>query len=93
MRVIKPIKDFGIYHFGTFGKTEISSDVADYKNISMKPFGDCIVAAKFLEQFIENHSSWAHLDIAGLAFGMFLMPKKKLQLVTGRIINRIFGKL
>ncbi|GGP06019.1 hypothetical protein GCM10010992_24570 [Cloacibacterium rupense] len=58
-------------------KDEISSDVADYKNISMKPFGDCIVAAKFLEQFIENHPSWAHLDIAGVAFGNVSYAKEK----------------
>lgn len=58
-------------------KDEISSDVADFKNISMKPFGDCIVAAKFLEQFIENHSSWAHLDIAGVAFGNVSYAKEK----------------
>ncbi|MFC5872533.1 leucyl aminopeptidase [Chryseobacterium arachidis] len=50
-------------------KDDIQSDVADLKNISMKPIGDCIVAAKFLEQFIENHPKWAHLDIAGVAFG------------------------
>ena len=43
----------------------------------MKPFGDCIVAAKFLEQFIENHSSWAHLDIAGVAFGNVSYAKEK----------------
>ena len=51
--------------------------MADFKNISMKPFGDCIVAAKFLEQFIENHSSWAHLDIAGVAFGNVSYAKEK----------------
>ena len=58
-------------------KDEISSDVADFKNISMKPFGDCIVAAKFLEQFIENHPNWAHLDIAGVAFGNVSYAKEK----------------
>ncbi|WP_223600835.1 M17 family metallopeptidase [Chryseobacterium sp. GVT01B] len=50
-------------------KDDIQSDVADMKNISLKPVGDCIIAAKFLEQFTENHSAWAHLDIAGVAFG------------------------
>ncbi|EJL70442.1 M17 family metallopeptidase [Chryseobacterium populi] len=50
-------------------KEDIQSDVADLKNISMKPIGDCIIAAKFLEQFIEDHPKWAHLDIAGVAFG------------------------
>jgi len=58
-------------------KDDIQSDVADLKNISMKPIGDCIVAAKFLEQFIENHPIWAHLDIAGVAFGSVGYAKEK----------------
>lgn len=56
---------------------DIQSDVADLKNISMKPIGDCIVAAKFLEHFIENHPKWAHLDIAGVAFGSTGYAKEK----------------
>ncbi|WP_144282404.1 leucyl aminopeptidase family protein [Chryseobacterium echinoideorum] len=56
---------------------DFKSDVADFKNISMKPIGDCIVAAKFLEQFIENHPNWAHLDIAGVAFGNVEYSKEK----------------
>lgn len=56
---------------------DIRSDVADLKNISLKPVGDCIVAAKFLENFIENHPSWAHLDIAGVAFGNVRYAKEK----------------
>lgn len=58
-------------------RDEITSDVADFKNISQKPFGDCIVAAKFLEQFIEDHPNWAHLDIAGVAFGNVNYAKDK----------------
>ena len=58
-------------------KDDFTSDVADFKNISMKPFGDCIVAAKFLEQFIEGHQNWAHLDIAGVAFGNVGYAKDK----------------
>ncbi|MCQ4140933.1 leucyl aminopeptidase family protein [Chryseobacterium sp. EO14] len=58
-------------------KDDIQSDVADIKNISMKPIGDCIIAAKFLEQFIENHPKWAHLDIAGVAFGNVVYAKEK----------------
>lgn len=58
-------------------KDDFSSDVADYKNISHKPYGDCIVAAKFLEQFINNHPNWAHLDIAGVAFGNVNYAKEK----------------
>ena len=56
---------------------EIKSDVADLRNISMKPIGDCIVAAKFLENFINDHPSWAHLDIAGVAFGSVNYSKEK----------------
>ncbi|MBL1220804.1 leucyl aminopeptidase family protein [Chryseobacterium sp. L7] len=58
-------------------KDDIQSDVADLKNISMKPIGDCIIAAKFLEQFIESHPKWAHLDIAGVAFGSTGYAKEK----------------
>ncbi len=58
-------------------KEDFKSDVADFKNISSKPFGDCIVAGKFLEQFIENHPNWAHLDIAGVAFGNVNYTKEK----------------
>ncbi|MFC6268521.1 leucyl aminopeptidase family protein [Frigoriflavimonas asaccharolytica] len=58
-------------------KEDISSDVADFKNISLKPIGDCIIAGKFLEQFIEGHTNWAHLDIAGVAFGNVNYAKEK----------------
>lgn len=58
-------------------KDDFVSDVADFKNISSKPFGDCIVAGKFLEQFIEGHPNWAHLDIAGVAFGNVPYMKEK----------------
>lgn len=58
-------------------KDDFQSDVADFKNISSKPFGDCIVAGKFLEQFIEGHPNWAHLDIAGTAFGTVPYMKEK----------------
>ncbi|WP_294247958.1 M17 family metallopeptidase [uncultured Chryseobacterium sp.] len=58
-------------------KDDIRSDVADFKNISMKPVGDCIIAAKFLEQFIEGHPRWAHLDIAGMAFANVGYAKEK----------------
>lgn len=50
-------------------KKEIQSDVADVKNSSGTPLAGAIVAAKFLEVFIEKHPAWAHLDIAGTAFG------------------------
>ena len=50
-------------------KDEISSDIADLKNYHGKPLAGAIVAAKFLEVFVDEHACWAHLDIAGTAFG------------------------
>lgn len=74
-------------------KDDFKSDVADFKNISMKPIGDCIIAAKFLEEFIGGHPNWAHLDIAGVAFGNVGYAKDKaatgygVQLLTDLIEN------
>lgn len=48
---------------------DMKSDVADIKNFSGKPVAGAISAAKFLEFFTDAHPSWAHLDIAGVAFG------------------------
>ncbi|OPC40808.1 leucyl aminopeptidase family protein [Elizabethkingia miricola] len=56
---------------------EIKSDVANLKNISLKPVGDCIVAATFLKHFINDHPKWAHLDIAAMCFGNVIYAKEK----------------
>ncbi|HEY1053819.1 MAG TPA: leucyl aminopeptidase, partial [Emticicia sp.] len=50
-------------------KDMMKSDIADIKNLSSLPIAGAITAAKFLELFIDGHSNWAHLDIAGMAFG------------------------
>ncbi len=48
---------------------EMKSDIADIKNLSTRPMAGAITAAKFLQFFTHDHPSWAHLDIAGMAFG------------------------
>ncbi|MCC6463193.1 MAG: leucyl aminopeptidase family protein [Saprospiraceae bacterium] len=48
---------------------DLKSDVADIRNFSGKPMAEAITAAKFIEQFTDGHPAWAHLDIAGMAFG------------------------
>lgn len=58
-------------------KGDIDSEIADVKNYSGKPVAGAISAAKFLEFFTENHKSWAHLDIAGVAFGDSEFAKTK----------------
>lgn len=50
-------------------KEDITSDIADVRNYSGKPMAGAISATKFLEVFTEAHQKWAHLDIAGTAFG------------------------
>lgn len=50
-------------------ESDIKSDVADVRNYSGRPLAGAIGAAKFLEVFTDEHPNWAHLDIAGTAFG------------------------
>ncbi len=60
---------------------DIQSDIADVKNFSGKPVAGAISAAKFLEFFVEDHPKWAHIDIAGVAFGN--TPYGKMKSATG----------
>lgn len=60
-----------------FYKSDIESDIADVKNYSGKPVAGAISAAKFLEFFTENHTAWAHIDIAGVAYGDDEFAKSK----------------
>lgn len=48
--------------------SQIRSDMADVKNYGGKPAG-AITAAKMIEKFTDKHPAWAHIDIAGTAFG------------------------
>ncbi|RZK11574.1 MAG: leucyl aminopeptidase family protein [Flavobacterium sp.] len=50
-------------------KSDIESEIADVRNYSGKPVAGAISAAKFLEYFTDEHKAWAHLDVAGVAFG------------------------
>ncbi len=56
---------------------DISSDIADVRNYSGKPIAGAITAAKFLEYFTDKHEAWAHLDVAGVAFGDSEFAKSK----------------
>lgn len=49
--------------------SDLKSDIADLRNYTGKPMAESISAAKFLEHFTAEHPVWAHLDIAGTAFG------------------------
>jgi leucyl aminopeptidase len=49
-------------------REHIRSDVADIKNTGIR-YGGAITAALFLREFVRPGLRWAHLDIAGPAFG------------------------
>jgi leucyl aminopeptidase len=49
-------------------KDSLKSTIADVKNITSSRYGGAITAALFLQEFVSNTTSWAHLDIAGPAF-------------------------
>ncbi|HEV8199496.1 MAG TPA: leucyl aminopeptidase [Candidatus Polarisedimenticolia bacterium] len=49
-------------------REHIKSDVADIKNTGIR-WGGAITAALFLQEFVREGLPWAHLDIAGPAFG------------------------
>jgi leucyl aminopeptidase len=57
--------------------SDIESDIADVKNYHGKPHAGAINGAKFLEFFTQKHTAWAHLDIAGVAFGDGEFAKSK----------------
>ncbi len=73
--------------------SDIESEIADVRNYSGKPLAGAITAAKFLQHFTQDHKSWAHLDIAGVAFGDDEFAKSKhataygVQLLTKFIEN------
>jgi len=46
----------------------IKSKVADVRNIAGTRYGGSITAALFLQSFVPDTISWAHMDIAGPAF-------------------------
>ena len=50
-------------------RKQVESDVADVRNLGKKDrWGGACTAASFLEHFIDEGRSWAHMDIAGTAW-------------------------
>jgi len=62
-------------------KKDLDSDVADLKNFSGRRVAGAISAALFLQRFTHEHPCWAHLDIAGVAFGQ--RPDTSMRAATG----------
>ena len=49
-------------------REHIRSDIADVKNTGIR-WGGALTAGLFLQEFVKPGTPWAHLDIAGPAFG------------------------
>jgi leucyl aminopeptidase len=54
---------------------QLDSDTADLKNIGGRP-GGAITAAAFLSEFVAD-TAWAHLDVAGTAYGDGKLPYQR----------------
>lgn len=55
-------------------REEMSSHIADLRNIGKTRFAGTATAAAFLENFITEGIEWAHLDIAGVASDQSHLP-------------------
>ena len=53
---------------GGFYDKQIDSEIADVRNTGKTRDGGSITAGQFLQRFINNHTKWAHIDIAATAF-------------------------
>jgi len=47
----------------------LRSEIADMRNVSAGRGAGSITAAQFLQRFVQNNLPWAHIDIAGMAWG------------------------
>ncbi len=68
--------------------SHLHSDVADVSNLSQSPTAGSITAAKFLQVFTAEHSSWAHVDMPGQSFGD--SPFSKMKSATGYGVQLLF---
>lgn len=56
-------------------RKQLDSETADLKNVGGRP-GGAITAAAFLQEFVGD-ARWAHLDIAGTAYGEGKLPYQR----------------
>lgn len=74
-------------------REDIKSPVADLKNIGSKPFAGSSKAAAFLEAFIKDDVTWAHLDIAGIATAQGHLPYCPSKGASGLIVRSVVDYL
>jgi leucyl aminopeptidase len=74
-------------------RNEIKSHIADIKNIGAGRFAGTAVAAAFLEEFIKNNISYAHLDIAGVCDSQSHLPYCDAKGASGLMVRTLFNVL
>ena len=72
---------------------DMKSNIADLKNIGGSRFGGTAKAAAFLENFINDDISWAHLDIAGIGDSQGHLPYCPKKGASGLIIRTLVDYL
>ena len=72
---------------------DMKSNIADLKNIGGSRFGGTAKAAAFLENFIKDDISWAHLDIAGIGDSQGHLPYCPKKGASGLIIRTLVDYL
>ncbi len=70
-------------------KNDMKSNIADLKNIGGSRWGGTAKAAAFLENFVGEGISWAHLDIAGCGDSQGHLPYCPKKGASGTIIRTL----
>ncbi|MCO4794644.1 MAG: leucyl aminopeptidase family protein [Bacteriovoracaceae bacterium] len=70
-------------------RNDMKSPIADLKNIGGTRFAGTPKAAAFLENFIKNDISWAHLDIAGVGDSSGHLPYCPKKGASGQMIRTL----
>jgi leucyl aminopeptidase len=71
----------------------MKSNIADLKNIGGSRFGGSAKAAAFLEEFVKDDISWAHLDIAGIGDSQGHLPYCPSKGASGLIVRTLANYL
>jgi leucyl aminopeptidase len=72
---------------------QIDSEIADMKNVGGGRDGGSITAAQFLQRFVQDGIAWAHIDIAGVAWGKGDVTTPKGATAYGvRLLDRLIAE-
>ena len=67
----------------------MKSNIADLKNIGSTRFAGTAKAAAFLENFVSEGISWAHLDIAGIGDSQSHLPYCPAKGASGMMVRTL----